>query len=74
MISLAEAVKTGRLDEFVAQEEARGVGPIERGAFGILLGKAVKAPQSEDQTSRSPSRDGSTGKQTRQGNGRRISR
>jgi hypothetical protein len=73
MLTLSEAVKTGRLQEFIVQEEARGVGPIDRGAFGSLLGKAVKAPQSKDQTSRSPSRDGSTGKQTRQGNGRRIS-
>jgi hypothetical protein len=73
MITLAEAIKTGRLDEFAAQEEARGVGPIGRGAFGSLLGKAVKAPQSEDQTSHSPLRDGSTGKRTRRGNGRHIS-
>jgi hypothetical protein len=49
MITLAEAIKTGRMAEFAAQEEARGVGPIERGAFGSLLGKAVKPPQSEDQ-------------------------
>jgi len=73
MITLAEATKTGRMAEFAAQEEARGVGPIGRGAFGSLLGKAVKAPQSEDQTSHSPLRDGSTGKRTRRGNGRHIS-
>jgi hypothetical protein len=30
MITLAEAVKTGRMAEFIAQEEARGVGPIDR--------------------------------------------
>lgn len=56
MLSLAEALKTGRLQEFIAQEEARGIGPIERAAFGSLLEKGVKAPQSKDQTSRSPSR------------------
>jgi hypothetical protein len=33
----------------------------------------IKAPQSKDQTSRSPSRDGSTGKRIRQGNVRHIS-
>jgi hypothetical protein len=72
-ITLREALESGRLPEFAAQEEARGVGPIDRAAFGHLLGKAIKAPQSKDQTSHSPSRDGSTGKRTRQGNGRRIS-
>ena len=29
-ISLAEAVSTNRLSDFIAQEEARGVGPIDR--------------------------------------------
>jgi hypothetical protein len=33
MLSLAEALKTGRLQEFIAQEEARGVGLINRAAF-----------------------------------------
>jgi hypothetical protein len=73
MLTLLEAVKTGRLQDFIAQEEARGVGSIDRAEFDRLLGKAVKAPQSKDQTSRSPSRDGSTGKRTRRGNGRHIS-
>jgi hypothetical protein len=29
-LSLAEAIKTGRLEEFIAQEEARGIGPAKR--------------------------------------------
>lgn len=74
MLTLAEAVKVGRLSDFAAQEEARGVGPIDRAAFDALAAALIKAPQSEDQTSRSPSRDGSTGKRTRQGSGRRTSR
>jgi hypothetical protein len=73
MLTLSQAVKTGRLQEFIAQEEARGVGPIDRAELDRALAKMIKAPRSEDQTSRSPSRDGSTGKRTRQGNGRRIS-
>jgi hypothetical protein len=73
MLSLAEAIRTGRLSDFVAQEEARGVGSIDRAEFDRLLVKAVKAPRSEGQTSHSPSRDGSTGKRTRRGNGRHIS-
>jgi hypothetical protein len=73
MLSLSEAVKSKRLQEFIAQEEARGVGSIDRAEFDLLLAKAVKSPQSKDQTSRSPLPDDSTGKRTRQGTDRRIS-
>ena len=30
MLSLAQAAMTGQLQEFIAQEEARGIGPIDR--------------------------------------------
>lgn len=73
-LSLSEARRSGRLSEFIAQEEARSIGSIDRAEFDGLLVKAVKAPQSEDQTSRSPLPGGSTGKRTRQGTGRRTSR
>lgn len=59
-ITLEEARRTGRLDEFVAQEEARGV-VADREAFGRLVGIAVKPRRLEGQTSRSPSADGSSG-------------
>ena len=72
-LSLRKAQKDGRLADFIAQEEARGIGSIERSELDRALAKLIKARQSKDQTSRSPSRDGSTGKRTRQGNGRRIS-
>jgi hypothetical protein len=72
MLTLSEAVKSGRLQEFIAQEKARGVGPIDRADLDRALAKAIKAPQSKDQTSRSLSRDGSTVKRTRRGNGRHI--
>ena len=74
MLTLSEAIKTGRLQDFIAQEEARGVGSIDRAEFDRLLGKAVKAPQSKDQTLHSPLPGGSNGKRTHQGSGRRISR
>jgi hypothetical protein len=74
MLTLSEAVKTGRLQDFIAQEEARGVGSIDRAEFDRLLVKAIKSPQSKDQTSRSPLPGGLTGKRTRQGTGRRTSR
>ena len=52
MLSFADAIKLGRLADFVAQEEARGVGSIDRAEFDRLLVKAVKASHSEDQTLR----------------------
>lgn len=74
MLTLAEAIKDGRLQEFIAQEEARGVGPIDRADFDALAAALVKAPQSEDRTSRSASGDSSNGKKTRRGSGPCASR
>lgn len=74
MITLAQALKDNRLSEFIAQEEARGIGSVDRSEFDALAKDLVKAPQSEDQTSHCSSGDGSSGKQTRQGNARRVSR
>lgn len=74
MLTLAEAIALGRLSEFALQEEARGVGPINRAELDALTAALIKAPQSEGQTSHSPLRDGSTGKRTRQGTARHILR
>ena len=74
VLTLANAMKLGRLQDFIAQEEARGVGSIDRAEFDRLLVKAVKPPQSKDRTSRSPLPGGSTGKRTRQGNAPRTLR
>jgi hypothetical protein len=62
MLTLAEAIKTGRLAEFAKQEEKRGVGPADTVALERNIAKAVKAPRSKRRTSRSPSGDGSRGK------------
>jgi hypothetical protein len=67
MLSLAEAQKTGRLQEFIAQEEARGIGPIDRADFDAALAKIVRAPRLENRTSHSASRDGSNETETPQG-------
>ena len=67
VLTLGEATATGRLAEFIAQEEARGVGPIDSADFDALTAALIKAPQSEDQTSRSASGDCSTGTKTPQG-------
>jgi hypothetical protein len=51
-----------RIKEFVAQEEARGIGPANRAELDRLIIQAIKLRRSKDQTSRSTSAGGSTGK------------
>lgn len=62
MLSLAEAIRLRKISDFIAQEEARGIGPADETPLLVILKEAAKAPQSEDQTSHSPSDDSSTGK------------
>jgi hypothetical protein len=61
MITLSEALSSDRLDEFVAQAEAAGIGPADRAQFEDLV-KRVTAPQPEGQTSRSRGAGYSRGK------------
>lgn len=61
-LTLAEAIEQGRLQDFVSQAEADGVGPADQGDFDARLERIVKAPRQEDRTSRSRARDGSPGK------------
>lgn len=56
MLSLKDAVKSGKLEAFVKQEESRGVAPVDKSLFDLTLSDLIKQPQSKDQTSRSPSR------------------
>jgi len=56
-LTLSQALASGRLDDFVAQAEADGIGPADRSQFDALM--RVTAPPPEDQTSRSPDCDGS---------------
>jgi hypothetical protein len=67
MINLRDALASNRLSDFIAQEEARGIGPIERAELDAGIAALVKGLQSEDRTSRSACDDGSTGKRTRPG-------
>lgn len=68
MLSLADARKTGKLRDFIAQEEERGIGPVDRNAFDTLAAALIKAPQSEGQTSRSACDDNSSGTKIPQDN------
>lgn len=64
-LSLAQAVKENRLPEFISQQESLGVGAINRSEFDSVVKEAVTQPQSQDRTSGSPVRGGSSGKKTR---------
>lgn len=62
MITLSEALKTGKLAEFIAQEEARGIGPADSPDLDEAIKILATTPtQSEGRTSRSTSGGGSNG-------------
>jgi len=61
-LTLARAISTGRIRDFVRQQEAHEAEPADADAFEKLLTKTIKSPQSKRQTSRSPSAGGSRGK------------
>lgn len=61
-LTLKAALLFDRLDEFIAQEEARGVGPIAEADFDDLAAKVIRTSQSGDQTSGSLPAGGSPGK------------
>ena len=60
-LSLADALASGRLDDFISQAEADGIGPADRAQFEAMVGH-VTTPRPKDQTSRSRARGGSRGK------------
>ena len=64
-LSLKEAIKTGKVEQFALQEEARGIGPIDRAEFDGAVAKVIKAPRSEGRTSRSASGGNSNETETR---------
>jgi len=61
-LTLSRALAEGRLEEFMVQAEAEGIGPISEAEFDESSSQVIRMPQSDDQTSRSPRRDGSRGK------------
>ncbi len=63
MLTLTEALRTGRISEFVRQEERRGIGPADRKKLDATIKKLATTPvKAAGQTSRSASRDGSNGR------------
>ena len=44
MLTLSEAIKTGRLEDFIRQEEARSAGPVDRSELDAALERVIKSP------------------------------
>ncbi len=61
-LTLKQAIDKGRLDEFIRQEEARGLPSAEIAKLDGAIAKLIKAPRSARRTSRSRSAGGSRGK------------
>jgi hypothetical protein len=61
-LSLTTAIKTKRLQDFIAQEEERGVTPVDLEEFQDLAARLIKDTPQANQTSRSQRRGGSSGK------------
>jgi hypothetical protein len=53
ILSLADALASNRLSEFVVQAEKQGVGPADRTQFDKMVGH-ITAPLPVDQTSHLP--------------------
>ena len=58
-LSLSKALSESRLEEFIAQEEERGVSPISEAAFNETTSTVIKTPLPDDQTLGSPRHGGS---------------
>lgn len=62
-LNLLNALKDGRLKDFISQEEARGIGPIEREELDREIKRLATTPlKLSGRASRSSSGDGSTEK------------
>ena len=62
MLTLSEALRTGRLDEFIAQAEERGLGDATQADFDEAVRQIATQPRPEDRTSRFRRLGGLTGK------------
>ena len=56
MLSLREALRSGRLQEFIAQEEARGIGKGALRRMDRALARMIGQRRSADASARSQSR------------------
>lgn len=61
-LTLNDALAEGRLEEFIVQAEAAGVGAVDGDEFEARLTSLIKAPPQVRRTSRSRGHDDSAGK------------
>jgi hypothetical protein len=61
-LTLKRALESDRLDEFIREQEAAGVGPADKREVMNALEAVIKPRRSKGRTSRSSSRGGSSGK------------
>lgn len=63
MLTLSQAIKTGRIAEFIKQEEARGIGPADSEELDEAIKRLATTPlKLSGRTSHSSSGGGSTEK------------
>ena len=62
VLTLTEALETGRLPDFIAQAKAGGLGPAGGAQFDDAISAAVISYKSRGQTSSSSASGGSGGK------------
>lgn len=62
MLTLSEAIKARKIQEFIAEQEAAGIPVADAREFEKSLEKLLTDTPQEDQTSRSPARGGSSGR------------
>jgi hypothetical protein len=60
--TLAQAIKEDRLEDFIRQQEAAGLGPAAETEVLEAIAKVARSPKSAGRTSRSASAGGSSGK------------
>lgn len=60
-LSLADALASERLEDFIVQAEADGIGPANRAEFDALVGR-ITAPRPEGRTFHSRARGSLRGK------------
>src|SRR5947209_739747 len=51
-LSLSRAISDGRLQEFIAQEEARGVGPVSKRKLNAAIKKLATTPLRSEERSK----------------------
>ena len=61
-LNLSEALKNGRLQDFIAEQEALKTAPVNKDVFNKFVKAAITEPPQPSQTSGSRARGGSRGK------------